>query len=115
MKRHTIRALVLLATVSICAYADEYTLGPDSQRQPNVPVGKVTKYSWTSKVYPGTTRDYWIYVPAQYKPDKAACVMIFQDGGNMVNETGGWRTTIVLDNLIQKRDIPVTIGIFIDP
>ena len=54
MKTHTIRALVLIATLSICAYADDYTFGPDSQRQPNVPVGKVTKYSWTSTVYPGT-------------------------------------------------------------
>ncbi|HEX7962763.1 MAG TPA: SMP-30/gluconolactonase/LRE family protein [Terriglobales bacterium] len=114
MKNHTAR-LFLLLIVCTALHAEDYTLGPDSQRQPNVPVGKVTKYSWTSTVYPGTTRDYWIYVPAQYKPDKAACVMIFQDGGNMVNETGGWRTTIVLDNLIQKGEIPVTIGIFIDP
>lgn len=115
MKTHTIRVLALLATLSICAHADEYTLGPDSQRQPNVPVGKVTKYSWTSTIYPGTTRDYWIYVPAQYKADKPACVMVFQDGRGMVDENGGWRTTIVLDNLIHKGEIPVSIGIFIDP
>ena len=43
-----------------------YTLGPDSQQQPGVPQGVVTKYTWTSTIYPGTTRDYWIYVPAQY-------------------------------------------------
>jgi len=90
-------------------------LGPDSQRQPGVPRGTVTKYSWTSKIYPGTVRDYWIYVPAQYKPDKPACVMIFQDGGHMVDDSGGWRTAIVFDNLIQKGEMPVTIGIFIDP
>ena len=106
--------ILLLFLITLCV-ADDYTLGPDSQRQPNVPVGKVTKYSWTSTIYPGTTRDYWIYVPAQYKADKPACVMIFQDGTGMVNESGGWRTTIVMDNLIHKGEMPVTIGIFIDP
>src|SRR5437660_7172293 len=49
--------------------AEEYVPGPDSQRQPGVPQAKVTKYEWTSKIYPGTVRDYWIYVPAQYKPE----------------------------------------------
>ena len=60
--------------------AEEYVLGPDSQRQPGVPQGTVTKYEWTSKIYPGTVRDYWVYVPAQYKPEKPACTMVFQDG-----------------------------------
>ncbi|MGB6430733.1 MAG: SMP-30/gluconolactonase/LRE family protein [Candidatus Acidiferrales bacterium] len=93
-----------------------YTLGPDSQRQPNVPQGVVTKYTWsTSQIYPGTTRDYWIYVPAQYTATKPACLMVFQDGGGMVGETGGWRVPIVFDNLIAKGDMPVTIGVFINP
>src|SRR5690242_8293745 len=115
MNTYKICLPILLAVLTASSMADHYTLGPDSQRQPNVPAGKVTKYSWTSTVYPGTTRDYWIYVPAQYKADKPACVMIFQDGGNMSSETGGWRTTIVMDNLIHKGEMPVTVGIFIDP
>ena len=104
-------ALVLAAQL----YADDYVLGPDSQRQSGVPAGTVTKQSWISKIYPGTTRDYWVYVPSQYKPDKPACVMIFQDGGGMVTETGAWRVPIVFDNLINKGEMPVTIGIFINP
>jgi gluconolactonase len=93
-----------------------YTLGPDSQRQAGVPQGVVTKYTWsTSTIYPGTTRDYWIYVPAQYTATKPACLMIFQDGGGMVTETGGWRVPTVMDNLIAKGDMPVTIGVFINP
>jgi enterochelin esterase-like enzyme/sugar lactone lactonase YvrE len=92
-----------------------YTLGPDSQRQPNVPQGVVTKYTWTSTIYPGTTRDYWIYVPAQYTASKPACVMVFQDGGGMVAANGGWRVPIVMDNLIARGDMPVTIGVFINP
>jgi len=95
--------------------AEEYVLGPDSQRQPNVPQGVVTKHSWTSKIYPGTTRDYWVYVPAQYSAAKPACVMIFQDGGGMITADGAWRAPIVLDNLIHKGEMPVAIGIFINP
>jgi len=116
MKTIALLALLLSLVLSqATTAAQDYVLGPDSQAQPNVPKGTVTKYSWTSKIYPGTVRDYWLYVPAQYKPDKPACVMIFQDGGSMVNESGSWRTSIVLDNLIAKGEIPVTIGIFIDP
>src|SRR6476646_1476602 len=95
--------------------AEEYVLGPDSQRQPGVPQGKVTKYEWTSKIYPGTVRDYWVYVPAQYRPEKPACTMVFQDGITFVNEAGAFKTTIVFDNLIDKGEMPVTIGVFINP
>src|SRR5712692_9013579 len=70
----------------------EYVLGPDSQRQPGVPQGKVTKLEWTSKIYPGTVRDYWVYVPAQYKPEKPACTMVFQEGSTFVNENGAFKT-----------------------
>jgi gluconolactonase len=111
-------ALLLVLVAASCAALraqETYTLGPDSQRQPNVPQGTVTKYSWTSQIYPGTTRDYWVYVPAQYRADKPACLLVVQDGGGWVDETKGIRATIVLDNLIQKGDIPVTIGVFIDP
>jgi len=96
---------VVIFLVVACAAllrAEEYTLGPDSQRQANVPKGTLTKYSWTSKIYPGTTRDYWIYVPAQYKAEKPACVMVFQDGQRMADEAGSFRVPIVFDNLIHK-------------
>jgi len=103
------------ALAASLAPAEEYSLGPDSQRQPGVPQGTVTKYQWTSKIYPGTVRDYWVYVPAQYTPDKPACTMVFQDGNTFVSENGAFKTTIVFDNLIAKGDMPVTIGVFIDP
>jgi enterochelin esterase-like enzyme len=95
--------------------ADDYKLGPDSQEQPGVPKGKVTKFSWTSTIFPGTVRDYWVYVPAAYDPKQPACVMVFQDGGTYVNETGQFRVPIVFDNLIHKKEMPVAIGIFISP
>ena len=106
--------VTLLAATSV--HAEDYVLGPDSQRQPDVPKGIVMKLSWSSsKIYPGSTRDYWLYIPAQYTSEKPACVMIFQDGGGMVTENGGWRVPIVFDNLIAKGAMPVTIGIFINP
>lgn len=107
--------LASLSSLPVLA-AEEYTLGPDSQRQPGVPIGTVTHHSWNaSKVFPGTTRDYWIYVPAQYKPGVPAAVMVLQDGAGFVKEDGAWRTPIVFDNLIHRGQMPVTIGVLIDP
>jgi gluconolactonase len=93
----------------------EYPLTPDSERQPGVPTGRVTAHRFESRVFPGTVRDYWVYVPAQYRPDAPAAVMVFQDGGGVVREEGRWRAPIVFDNLIHRGDMPATIGIFIDP
>src|SRR5438270_8993608 len=109
------RFLPLLAFSLASAFADDYALGPDSQPQPGVPRGTLTKQSWTSKIFPGAVRDYWIYVPVQYKAGVPACVMVFQDGAGLVSETGAWHVPIVFDNLIHKHEMPVTIGIFIDP
>jgi enterochelin esterase family protein len=94
---------------------DDYKPGPDSMPQEGVPQGKVTKYQWTSKVFAGTKRDYWVYVPAQYDAAKPACVMVFQDGGSYVRSNGDFRVPVVFDNLIHKKEMPVTIAILIDP
>jgi enterochelin esterase-like enzyme len=75
----------------------------------------VTQYTWTSKIFPGTVRDYWVYVPAQYVPEKPACVMVFEDGKSYVSEDGRERIPMVFDNLIAKHDMPVTIAILIEP
>lgn len=115
MKRFGLLLFLLAITAAGGASAEEYTLGPDSQRQPGVPQGAVTHFTWTSKIFPGTVRDYWVYVPAQYSKDKPACVMVFQDGEGFMKEDGRARIPIVFDNLIAKHDMPVTIGIFINP
>ena len=92
-----------------------YPLGPDSQRQDGVPKGTVTKWTWKSNVFAKTERDCWTYVPAQYDKEKPAAVMVFQDGGGYVSETGSFRVPIVFDNLIARKKMPVTIGIFLQP
>ena len=88
---------------------DNYVPGPDSKPQPDVPKGEIIKLSFDkSKIFPDTVRDYWIYVPAQYKPDKPACVFVMQDGIRFEAPT-------VFDNLINKKEIPITIGVFVAP
>jgi enterochelin esterase family protein len=114
------RLLVTLACLGLFAAsvhaADDYKLGPDSQEQADVPKGKVTKYSWNhSEIFLGTVRDYWVYVPAQYDEGSPACVMVFQDGGSYQDLKGQFRVPTVFDNLIHKKEMPVTIGIFINP
>ncbi len=95
---------------------ESYPVHLDSQRNADVPQGKVTSHRFTdSKVYPGTEREYFIYVPAQYDGSKPAALMVFQDGRNYVNDEGQWRVPTVLDNLINRGEMPVTIGVFVNP
>ncbi|HZV03450.1 MAG TPA: alpha/beta hydrolase-fold protein [Gemmataceae bacterium] len=108
-------AFVLLAATPLASAIDDYKLGPDSMEHPDVPKGKITKASWKSEIFPGTVRDYWVYVPAQYDEKKPACVMVFQDGGSYQDRNGSFRVPTVFDNLIHKKEMPVTIGIFINP
>ncbi|MBC7925174.1 MAG: esterase family protein, partial [Bryobacteraceae bacterium] len=99
--------LVSALLAASAAGAETYQLGPDSQRKPGVPQGKVTEHKWTaSKVFPGTVRNYWVYAPPQAEPGKPLPVMIFQDGAGFVKEDGSWRATVVLDNLIAAKAIP---------
>src|SRR6478609_4584601 len=68
-------------------------------------------FIWKSKIYPGTERNYWVYVPKQYDASKASCLMVVQDG---LSRATGWNLTPVLDSLIASKQIPVMIGVFID-
>jgi enterochelin esterase-like enzyme len=96
--------------------AGEYPLGPDSLPQPGVPQGKLEgPFLFKSTAIPNTVRKYWIYVPAQYVAGTPANVLVFQDGQRAINPTGLLRVPQVLENLIAKKEIPVTIGIFITP
>lgn len=110
--------LPLLLLSASCALAlDDYKSdSPDHQENPNVPHGTVTKMPpWESKIFAGTVRDWSVYVPAQFKPDGSAALMVFQDGHDYVNLKGNWRVPTVFDNLIAKGEMPPTIAIFINP
>lgn len=108
-------AVVLPPAVPVSA-ADDYTHGPDSVPHKDAPKGKVTQFRWkNSKVFEGTERDCWVYVPDQYDGKTPASVMVFQDGGGYIGDKGQWRVPVVFDNLIHKKEMPVTVGIFINP
>ena len=109
-------SFLLLCSLGILQAEGPYPVDPASVRQEGVPKGVTTKHSFAdSKVYPGTERTYWLHVPAQYDPAKPACLMVFQDGGGYVDEGGANKIPIVFDNLIAKHEMPVTIGLFVDP
>jgi gluconolactonase len=108
--------LIQFAPAAVAAAQEVYQLGKDSQIQPGVPRGTVTKYSFTSPaIYPGTVRDYWIYVPAQYDASKPACAMVYQDGQFFIGDDGNIRAPLVMDNLIHQKRMPVTVGILVSP
>jgi enterochelin esterase family protein len=96
--------------------ADDYVLGPDSKPKEGVPNGKIEgPFLWKSQLFPGTIREYSLYIPAQYDGTKPASVMVFQDGHAYLNSTGEYRAPVVFDNLIHEQAMPVTIGVFVDP
>ena len=92
-----------------------YKHGPDSQEQDGVPQGKVIDMSsgrarsspapsatTGSTSRPSTTARR---PPASWSSRTAA----------YVNRKGDFRVPVVFDNLIHKKEMPVTIGIFINP
>jgi enterochelin esterase family protein len=94
----------------------DYPLTADSLPQPGVPKGRLEgPFLFHSRIIPNTVRRYWIYVPAQYTGKQPASLLVFQDGQRATNPEGSLRVPNVLDNLIHKKDIPVTIGVFITP
>src|SRR5437016_9813365 len=79
----------------------------DAQQPEAAPKGEVTKYTFDqSRIFPGTVRDYWVYVPKQYDPAKPACVWVNQDGIQ-------FKAPEVFDELIHKKEMPVTVGVFV--
>ncbi len=107
----------ILSSILAVRAADDYVLGPEStERASGVPAGRVEQFEFNeSKVFPGTRRHGWVYVPAQYDGSKPAALMVFQDGHAYVSTNGQMRVPIVYDNLIAKGEMPVTVGVFVNP
>lgn len=93
-----------------------YAHGPDSFVQPGVPEGVLREYEWTeSRVFKGTRRRYWVYVPAQYTGSESASLMVFQDAEWHLDLDFEVRASVVLDNLIHRGEMPVTVVVFVEP
>ena len=71
--------------------------------------GEVIKFVMNESLrYPGTEREVLVYVPQQYRDTAPACLLVCMDGIL-------YDATTVLDNLIASGEMPVTIGVFINP
>lgn len=92
---------------------EQYPIPPEAQVRDGVPRGRVEgPYEFHSRIFPGTTRRYWVYVPSQYDASKPPALMIVQDG---LGRASDWKLPVVLDNLIHDGSIPVQLGVFVEP
>lgn len=110
MNRLLVLALMLSQT---CVFGqvpiEKYEVDSASVEHAGIPKGEIIKFTFEkSNIFPGTFRECSIYIPAQYKPDKPACVYVNQDGIQ-------WKTPTVFDNLINNKEMPITIAVFIPP
>jgi gluconolactonase len=110
MKKMWLLLFLFLPTLLFTQQPSEnYPVDTASVEHAGVPKGEILKFTFDqSKIFPGTWREYWVYVPAQYKPDKPACVYVNQDGIQ-------WKAPVVFDNLIYNKEMPITIGVFVNP
>ena len=71
--------------------------------------GEVLKFTINdSKYYPGTEREILVYVPQSYQSNETACLLVCMDGIL-------YDATTVMDNLIASGEMPVTVGVFVNP
>jgi len=95
---------------------ESYPRPPEAIPDPALPQGRLEKFEWReSKVFPNTVRNVVVYIPAQYQAGQPASLMVWQDGSRHADPAGSMRATVVMDHLIARGDMPVTIGVFIDP
>ena len=114
MKTCLLLIAAALTGVAVGQEKDKYPVPAEAKRKPGVPQGRVDgPFRWKqSKIFPGTTREYWLYIPAQYDESKPACLLVVQDG---LGRAKNWRLPTIMDNLIHEGAMPVTIGLFVTP
>lgn len=103
---------ILLCLASpIVAAEPEFPLTQDSKAQPGVAKGTLIKETYkaaSSSLFPGTEREYQLYLPAGFDASRPTPFMVFQDGVI-------YQAPVVFDNLIAKKEIPPLVGVFIRP
>lgn len=119
MKHLLLLFLACISTLLVSGQMEIRTgveLTADHFSQPGIPRGELKgPFSFHSKIIEGTVRQYWLFIPAQYTASQPASVLVFQDGFRATNPEGSIRAPQVMENLIAKGEMPVTIGIFITP
>jgi len=112
MIRHLL--LFVLSASVVCGDV-KYERPKEAEYQPGIPKGEVTRHEWKSKILTGTLRQYYVYIPAQYDGKNPAAVMVFQDGHGLLSEKSQYHVPAVFDSLIHSGEMPVTVGIFLNP
>lgn len=93
-----------------------YAHGPDSCPAPDVPPGRWIELALDrSTTYPGTSRRIRVHVPAGYDEQRAAAVMVYQDGTLYADPDGPVRVGVVTDALVHRGEIPVVVSVLVDP
>lgn len=109
-------ALLVFSSFGYTREAGDYPFTQDSLVQAGVKPGQLKgPFEFHSKIFAGTVRRYWVYLPQGYSKKNPPNLLVFQDGQRATNPNGSLRIPAVLDNLIHKKDIPPTLGIFITP
>jgi enterochelin esterase family protein len=101
-----------LGTYDVAGY------NPDSYPQPGVAHGKLSEMkTLTSRIYPGMSANYWVYVNAGADLTNGAPLMVWQDGETIVGNQDllRLRLQIVSDNLVHKKLIPPMVHVLISP
>ena len=112
MRIHILPILMLAVGFQTISFAQDisnkrYPYEPASKASTDISKGELLQFSFKqSKLYPGTIRSYWVYVPKEYKPENPACLFVCMD--NVI-----FNAPTVFDYLISKKEMPVTIGVFI--
>ena len=102
-------ALSLGNAIAQQAYNVRSPYDPATQKMAEEMQGEVMKFILSdSQLYPGTQREVLVYVPQQYDATKPACLLVCMDGIL-------YDATTVMDNLIASGEMPVTIGVFVNP
>ena len=102
-------SLLCVGAIAQQAYNVRSPYDPATQKVAEEMRGEVIKFTMAdSQVYPGTEREILVYVPQQYDGITPACLLVCMDGIL-------YDATTVMDNLIATGEIPVTVGVFVNP
>lgn len=102
-------AISMGSAIAQQAYNVRSPYDPAIQKVAEEMQGEVMKFVLDdSEIYPGTKREVLVYVPRQYDGTRPACLLVCMDGIL-------YDATTVMDNLIASGEMPVTIGVFVNP
>jgi enterochelin esterase family protein len=108
--------IILLAGAVVAATVSAWAAPPRQVQTAPFLHGRLEgPFELRSRVYRGTVRRYWVYVPAGYDPARPPNLLLFQDGQRATNPAGSLKVPQILDTLIAEGTIPVTLGIFVTP